>query len=191
MIRSVGVAGLLAAAVVLDAPSQAGEAAASHAGVAYADITTGEFATTEIPLESLRAELTRLHPAEILKPDNFPINDGLPGHLTTWPAWRFEPGRSQEALLSHFQAATLDGFGLRGQPLAVRAAGAILQYLQETRREALSLLTSLRLYSLSEFMTLDAATRRNLELTETIRGGRVKGAHRAPRGIEIEYIIIR
>ena len=60
--------------------------------------------------------------------------------------------------------------------LAIRAAGAILQYVSETQPEALQLLSGLSTYSLSEFMTLDAATRRNLELTETLRGGNVKGS---------------
>ena len=92
----------------------------------------------------------------------------MAGHPTPWPAWRFEPGRCQEALLRHFQAGSLDGFGLRGLTLAMRAAGAILQYLHETQPAALNLLTSLSTYSLDEFMILDAATRRNLELTETI-----------------------
>jgi len=70
----------------------------------------------------------------------------------------------------------LDGFGLRGKVLSIRAAGGILQYLQETQPAALSLLTTLSTYSLSEFMVLDAATRRNLELTETIRSGEVQGS---------------
>ncbi len=150
-----------------------------RAAVAYADITTGEFAVTELTsppeLGPLRAELTRLRPAEILHPDNLILPNGLPGHPTTWPAWRFEVGRCRETLLAHFQAATLDGFGLKDKSLAVRAAGAILQYLKETESAALALLTGLRYYSLDEFMTLDAATRRNLELTETLRG-EVKGS---------------
>ena len=78
-------------------------------------------------------------------------------------------------MLSHFGASTLDGFGLQGMPLAIRAAGGILQYLKETEGAALALLSGLRVYSLSEFMTLDAATRRNLELTETLRG-EIKGS---------------
>lgn len=156
-----------------------------RAGVGYVDITTGEFAVTELSGDdlatALRAELARLRPAEILHADNLRLPDGLPGHTTIWPAWRFELGRCQEALLRHFQAASLDGFGLRGLPLAARAAGGILQYLIETQASALSLLTSLSTYSLSEFMILDAAARRNLELTETIRpsverGGLVKGS---------------
>jgi DNA mismatch repair protein MutS len=150
-----------------------------RAGVAYADITTGEFAVTELDSSSdfsqVRAELSRLHPAETVYPDNRIIPDGLPGHLTTFPSWRFEPGKCRETLLSHFGASTLDGFGLQGLPLAIRAAGGILQYITETENAALSLLTGLRVYSLNEFMTLDAATRRNLELAETLRG-EVKGS---------------
>jgi DNA mismatch repair protein MutS len=159
-----------------------------RAGIAYVDISTGEFAVTELNAPSdlstgpssqdfapIRAELTRLRPAEIIHPDNLILPNGIPGHLTTWPAWRFEPGKCKETLLSHFGASTLDGFGLQGMPLAIRAAGGILQYLKETEGAALSLLSGLRVYSLGEFMTLDAATRRNLELTETLRG-EVKGS---------------
>src|SRR6185436_16745623 len=142
------------------------------ASVAYADITTGEFAVTELPLEALRAELTRLHPAEILYADNQELNDGIQGHLTPYAAWRFEPGKCEETLLAHFKASTLAGFGLKSHSLPVRATGAIIQYLKDTRPDSLALLTSLRLYSLNEFMTLDAATRRNLELDETLRGER-------------------
>ncbi len=69
------------------------------AAVSYADITTGEFAVTELPLEALRAELTRLHPAEILIPDNQDLNDGLQGHQTPYPAWRFEPGKCTKPCL--------------------------------------------------------------------------------------------
>lgn len=151
-----------------------------RAGVAFVDITTGEFAVTELSgqdiLTLLRAEINRLKPAEILIPDQAELNNGLPGHLSRWPAWRFEPGRCEETLRRQFGVSTLDGFGLRGQTLAIRAAGAVLQYLQETQPAALKLLSSLSTYSTSEFMTLDAATRRNLELTETIRQGDVQGS---------------
>jgi DNA mismatch repair protein MutS len=142
------------------------------ASVSYVDITTGEFAVTELPTDALRAELTRLHPAEILFPDNQALNDGIQGHKTSYPAWRFEPGKCEEILLSHFKASTLQGFGVKGRGPALRAAGAIIQYLKETQPDSLSLLTGLRSYSISEFMTLDAATRRNLELDETLRGER-------------------
>jgi len=154
-----------------------------RAGVAYADITTGEFGTTELSsrdiLNAVRAEINRLRPAEILVPDSLEeafLANGLPGFQSPWPAWRFEPGRCEESLRSHFQVAALDGFGLRGHPLAVRAAGGILQYLRETQPAALNLLKNLSFYSLSEFMVLDANTRRNLELIETLRDGRVRGS---------------
>ena len=153
------------------------------AGVAYVDITTGEFAATEMTGDHLftavRAELNRLRPAEILYPDSIELTEqgnGLPGFQTAWPAWRFEPGRCEDAVKTHFNAGSLDGFGLRGRGFAARAAGAILQYLKETQPEALNLLTSLGYYSLEDFMVLDANTRRNLELTETIRDGKTKGA---------------
>lgn len=160
------------AAVVLDSNvSDAG--LSTRAAIACADISTGEFAVTELESAdeaSLRAELTRLHPAEIIYPDTIVLPNGTGGHATSLPAWRFEPGRCAENLLSHFGASTLDGFGLKNAPLAIRAAGAILGYLKETEPASLALLTSLRRYSLDEFMTLDAPTRRNLELTETLRG---------------------
>ncbi|MDI6695938.1 MAG: DNA mismatch repair protein MutS [Anaerolineales bacterium] len=166
----------LACVVIEDAEGDHG----ARAGVAYVDITTGEFAATELSSEdifgALRAELSRLKPAEILHPDTLTLRNGLPGHATAWPAWRFELGRCREMLLRHFQAASLDGFGLHDMNLSIRAAGAILQYLSATQPAALSLLTGVSTYTLSDFMMLDASARRNLELTETIRGGSTKGS---------------
>jgi len=156
------------ASVIIDASSPTG----GLASVSYTDISTGEFAVTELPLEALRAELTRLHPAEIIHSDHQVIIDGVNAHFTPLPSWKFEPGKCNETLLTHFKASTLDGFGLRNNSLSVRAAGAIIQYLKETQPDSLSLLTSLRSYSINEFMTLDASTRRNLELDETLRGDR-------------------
>src|SRR4030043_784935 len=152
----------------------------NQAGIAYVDISTGEFAVTELDSDdihvALRAELTRLHPAEILYPEPIQLPDGLSGHLTAWHAWRFETERCQEALMKHFEVASLDGFGLRGMTLAVQAAGTLIQYLLDTQPAALKLLSSINTYSTSEFMNLDASTRRNLELTETIRDGSVHGS---------------
>jgi DNA mismatch repair protein MutS len=145
-----------------------------RAGIAYVDITTGEFAATElqgVDIQAVvRAELVRLNPAETIFPDSLKLENPIPGHISTWPDWRFELGRCREELLRRFEAASLDGFGLEGLPLAVRAAGSIIQYLTETQPASLKLLTGISTYSLADFMTLDSATRRNLELTETIRG---------------------
>ncbi len=183
------------AALVL-APNPAAPAAA---GVAFADISTGEFAVCELAdggdvLRQAAEELSRLSPAEVLHPakdprwakrtsdgQGSPPGDAIPAfldayHVTPYAAWRFEESTGRAALLEHFRAATLDGFGCEGKPLAVRAAGALLQYLQETQKEGLPQLAGLRTYTLGEFMTLDEATRRNLELTETIRGGSAQGS---------------
>jgi len=151
-----------------------------RSGLAYVDISTGEFAVTEFAgsdlFDSLRSELVRLNPAEVILPDTQLNINGFPGHPTFWPAWRFEIGKCREALLRHFQAASLDGFGLRDFPLAVRAAGVIIQYLADTQPAALKLLTRVSTYTLSDFMVLDSSTRRNLELTETIRGNTKQGS---------------
>ncbi len=149
-------------------------------GVAYTDITTGEFAAAQI--ESIGAgeqELLRIMPRECLMqtPDDQsregvprPAVNTAPIHFTPIPARRFESSQARQALLDHFQVTTLAGFGLDKMPLAMRAAGAIIQYLKETQAGALAQLISLRSYSTGEFMTLDPATRRNLELTDTLRG---------------------
>ena len=151
-----------------------------RAGVAYVDISTGEFAATEINSSDIdtavRAELMRLRPAEILHVDAETFDDGMPGFATPWPGWRFETERCRQVLQDHFGTASLDGFGLQGLPLAISAAGGIVQYLEATQATSLKLLTALSTYQLKEFMTLDAATRRNLELTETIRGSSKAGA---------------
>ena len=149
-------------------------------GLAHADVTTGEFAVTQFAGESLdaaRNELARLNPRECLAPEAGHW-DALPthAHMTPLAAWKFEYSNARQALLDHFQVSTLAGFGCEGQPLAIRAAGAIVQYLRETQMQGLAQITGLTTYSTSVFMTLDAATRRNLEITETIRGKVTQGS---------------
>ena len=155
----------------------------SRAGLAHVDITTGEFAAVAIQSADLwatvRHELMRLRPAELLAPDSQPPVPGLDGVIyprTTLAAWKFDPGNARNVLLDHFKVSTLAGFGIDHQPLVIAASGAILAYLKDTQPAALNLLSSLSSYALDDFMTLDAATRRNLELTETLRGGQVKGS---------------
>jgi DNA mismatch repair protein MutS len=153
-----------------------------QAAVAYADISTGEFRVTEFAgadaLNALRAELVRLDPAEVLFPEDAQgLGEfAIPGAQTKWPVWRFEAGRCEQTLLRHFEAATLESFGLGGKPAAARAVGVIVQYLLENQAGALRLLKEISTYSLSEFMVLDPATRRGLELTETLRRGEARGS---------------
>ena len=149
------------------------------AGLSYVDITTGEFATTELSgkniYDLLRGELLRIKPAEILVPDAQTFNQ-VPGHFSKLPVWRYEEGRCEDALLNHFNIGTLDGFGLKGKTLSIKTSGAILQYIQESQPQALSLLHQMHFYSTDDYMNLDPATRRNLELTETILNGDSQGS---------------
>jgi len=146
-------------------------------GIAYADVTTGDFAATEVAgLEAMQQELDRLNPAELIHPDNLELGEQLPGHRAPRPAWQFEPGTAEEQLRAHFRVASLEGFGLGGKPLATMAACGILGYLTQNQPSALASLTRLSTYSTADFMVLDAATRHDLELTETRRTGALKGS---------------
>jgi DNA mismatch repair protein MutS len=173
----------LAAVVVEEDPSAPpfdpaqGRLGAGRAGLAYADITTGEFATTQLDASGVAQELARLQPRECLVPENAGIEYAVNSmHVTPLAAYRFELGAARQALLDHFGVATLDGFGCAGKPLAIQAAGAIVHYLRETQKGALAQIVGLSTYSTTRFMTLDAATRRNLELTETIRERKTRGS---------------
>ncbi len=152
----------------------------AEVGVAYVDVSTGEFATTQIktqdPISAIRQELHRLAPAEIIYPESLSLGDSITSHLTPLSEWHFSPDSTEEDLKAHLGVSHLDGYGLNGMPLAVRAAGGILHYLKETQAAALSLLTGLSTYSTADFMVMDPATRRNLELTRTIRTGQVEGS---------------
>ena len=130
-----------------------------RAGLAYADITTGEFATTVVDSRhGLLEELARLSPAELVIADNeaFLPSDDTPCSIL--PAWRFELGTARQALLSHFGVSTLEAFGCENKPLAVRAAGAALYYLQETQRGSIAQIQRLATYDVSGFMALGMST---------------------------------
>jgi DNA mismatch repair protein MutS len=155
----------------------------NQAGIAYVDISTGEFAATQLEGENTAVlvleELARLSPREVLMPESWvergaSLPQGI--HLTPVPDWRFERGTAEQVLTQHFQVRTLDGYGLSETSSAICAAGATLQYLRETQRNNLAQLTSIRAYSTANFMVLDQFTRRNLELTETIRTRQAKGS---------------
>jgi DNA mismatch repair protein MutS len=150
------------------------------AGIAYADISTGEFAATEFESKDIANlvydELVRLNPAEIIWPDSIDAPSTLPGPVTSYESWHFDAGRCIDLLKEHFHVASLDGFGLSGMNLSIRAAGAILQYIDQTSHESIGLLTSINTYTTKDFMVIDSQTRRNLELSETIRTGKTEGS---------------
>jgi len=150
-------------------------------GLAYVDITTGEFYATQFSgediLSQLRAELMRLHPAEVIHAESQAIDlPELALNMSPLADWRFDLNRNQEKLKNHFQVAALEGFGLKNQVLAIRTAGVLLQYLEEAQPQALQLLNTVSVYHTHEFMMLDSATRRNLELTETLRDNQTRGS---------------
>jgi len=150
------------------------------AGLSYVDISTGELASTELSESNVQvqllAELQRIGPAEVLVSDNFETKQELDFNITHIPNWYFEPGRAQELIKSQFNLSDIEGLGLKPYPFAVRATGALLKFLQETQKGTRNLELSFSTYSLSDFMVLDAETRRNLELTETLRENKTEGS---------------
>ncbi len=149
-------------------------------GFAYLEMTTGEFAVTEFDREKnnskLLAEISRINPSEILVPENDEIGQNLKSFVTKIPAWKYELGRCTQVLTNQFASVNLDGFGLKNHHAAISASGAALDYVKDKQPSSLELFENIRFYSLSEFMLLDEATRRNLELTETIRNTSEKGS---------------
>ena len=142
-----------------------------RAGLAYIDITTGEFSATELFLDELPLELERIEAAEVL------VSDGVDGpdwaeavgynnrfEITPVESITFHPDEARQTLLSHFGILTLEAFGCEGMDLAVAAAGAIVQYLDRTQMAAKLQLRNLAIYATGSFMALDSQTRRNLEL---------------------------
>jgi len=139
-----------------------------QAGIAYADITTSEFQTTQLPIERMQSELERLRPSEILAPKGAEVQGGA-APVTPVDVQYFELEATRHLLREHFGVTSLEGYGCAGLSLAIRSAGAIVHYLGETQKQALKQLTSLSTYSTESFMTLDPQTRRNLELFQTFR----------------------
>ncbi|MDZ8054235.1 MAG: DNA mismatch repair protein MutS [Aulosira sp. ZfuVER01] len=167
--------------------------AANHWGLAYADISTGEFLTTQgSDLEHLTQELMRLQPSEVLFPTNAPDLGTLlrPGetspHLPQClpPAFcyclrsqvPFSQGEARSRLLQKFKVRSLEGLGCEHLPLAVRAAGGLLEYLEDTQKENQVPLQLLRTYTVTDYLIVDHQTRRNLEITQTVRDGTFHGS---------------
>ncbi|MFM6061962.1 MAG: DNA mismatch repair protein MutS [Microcystis panniformis] len=162
-------------------------------GLAYADISTGEFYTTQASdLTALSLELTRLQPSEILFPINAPDlnrilrpgekSDHLPPCLpdsfcySLRPQTIFTLTEAKNRLLITYKMRSLEGMGCEHLPLAIRAAGGLLEYIEDTQKANQVPLQPLKTYSVSEFLILDGQTRRNLEITQTVRDGSFYGS---------------
>ncbi|MBA7659660.1 DNA mismatch repair protein MutS [subsurface metagenome] len=146
-------------------------------GLAYVDITTSEFATTQLPFERAATELERLRPSEIITASSSELSGlSLTAPVTRLDDYWFELEVAKQTLLDHFDVATLDGYGCGHLFFAMRAAGAIIHYLQETQKGTLGQLTRLATYSADSFMALDEQTQRNLELFHSGRLGIIGGS---------------
>ncbi len=162
-------------------------------GLAYADISTGEFYTTQASdLTALSLELSRLQPSEILFPINAPDlnrilrpgekSDHLPPCLpdsfcySLRPQTIFTLTEAKNRLLITYKMRSLEGMGCEHLPLAIRAAGGLLEYIEDTQKANQVPLQPLKTYSISEFLILDGQTRRNLEITQTVRDGSFYGS---------------
>ena len=144
----------------------------NDAGIAYVDITTSEFATSQFPAEYLDVELARLSPAELLVSEADPSPEVESSvTVTTVEPEMFHREWAKDTLLDHFGVASLEAYGCENLPLAIRAAGAVVEYISRTQKTALSQITTLRTYSTLTYMVLDPQTRRNLELFEGGRWG--------------------
>jgi DNA mismatch repair protein MutS len=146
-------------------------------GLAYVDITTSEFATTQFDSQRVLPELERLRPSEIIMASGAELSSlGLTAPVTRLDDYWFEMEIARQTLLDHFGVATLDGYGCAHLPLAVRAAGAIIHYIQETQKGVLGQLSRLSTYSTDSFMALDEQTQNNLELFRSSRSGTAGGS---------------
>ncbi len=155
-------------------------------GFAYTDISTGEFKVCEIPGaaagQQVQNELLRLAPAECLlsEYDSFTREwlDKPDGNMVISPINErsLNLKNAQEILTEHFQVASLEGFGLKGYTAGIQAAAAIILFLQETQKGILKHLRSLSVFNNDAFLELDYTTRRNLELTSSLREGRREGS---------------
>jgi DNA mismatch repair protein MutS len=138
------------------------------AGLAYVDVSTGEFACMQLPGEDAAAELERLRPTELLIPKGTQAADGLTATLTPLPREAFAPGEAVRTLLAHFEAASLDALDLGGKELAATAAGVILSYLRDNQPAALGHIVRLARHQGGGHMAIDSNTRRNLELFHSL-----------------------
>jgi DNA mismatch repair protein MutS len=167
--------------------------AGHHWGLAYADISTGEFFTTQATdLELLVQELMRLQPSEVLIPTNAPdlgsmlrpgeksaqLPECLPNSFcyTFRPQTPFSPAEARQRLLERFRVRSLEGMGCEHLPLGVRAAGGVLEYLEDTQKENYVALQLLRTYTIADYLILDYQSRRNLEITATVRDNTFHGS---------------
>ncbi|MBQ2406395.1 MAG: DNA mismatch repair protein MutS [Lachnospiraceae bacterium] len=154
-------------------------------GVSVVDVTTGDFYMTEVDnIPKLRDEIYKYMPTEIICNDAFMMSeidtDDLKNRLKmtiyTLEPWYFDEDGCKKCLIDHFKVSTLAGLGIEDFPTGVISSGAVMNYLLETQKTQLSHITHITPYLASKFMLIDSSTRRNLELTETLREKQKRGS---------------
>ncbi|UCH66840.1 MAG: DNA mismatch repair protein MutS, partial [Ignavibacterium sp.] len=153
------------------------------AGISFTDISTGEFYAYEVAESDLPQQIESVAPSEILiqkkeKEYLVPLINGINSsiRITKIDDWIFNYDYAQELLLMHFKTVNLKGFGVDHLNEGIVAGGVILSYLQETQKSNLSHLNNISLYNYTDYMILDASTRRNLEITFTMQDGLREGS---------------
>jgi DNA mismatch repair protein MutS len=160
-------------AVALPSPIASGD---DTVGIAFVDVTTAEFDVSEFPLKQLPEQIASLMPSEILvqKRDLETLQQMLKGRhtgiFTKLDDWVFHFEYAYELLINHFKTQTLKGFGIEEHRSGIVAAGAVMNYLQETQKTNLLHLRKITPYNVSEYITLDQSTKRNLEITTSLEG---------------------
>ncbi len=158
---------------------------ADQYGLSVADVTTGEYLVTELDSQTkLMDELYKFMPSEIVCNEAFYMSgldlDDLKNRLHmaiySLEAWYFDDALCRETLQEHFKVASLEGIGLSDYECGMIASGALLKYLEETQKNSLSHMSRLTRYATGNYMVLDSATRRNLELVETLREKQKRGS---------------
>ena len=158
---------------------------ADRYGLSVADVTTGEYLVTELDSQTkLMDELYKFMPSEIVCNEAFYMSgldlDDLKNRLHmaiySLEAWYFDDALCRETLQEHFKVASLEGIGLSDCECGMIASGALLKYLEETQKNSLSHMSRLTRYATGNYMVLDSATRRNLELVETLREKQKRGS---------------
>ena len=154
-------------------------------GIATVDVSTGDYFVTEVDtVRKTVDEITKFAPAEIVcNPSLFmseldleDMKNRLGIAISPLDDWYYETGNCERLLLTHFHVKSLLGLGISEMGIGVNAAGAVLQYLYETQKIALSHITAIHPYTTGKYMVLDSATRRNLELCETLREKQKRGS---------------
>ena len=151
-------------------------------GLAWVDLSTGDFCLQDAAPETLGGELARIEPAECLVPEELAedeldrwFRDVDRPPLTRRPGWCFDPARGAELLMSQLGTSTLDGFGVPAGAQAIGAAGALLEYLRETQKSTLRHLHQVTWIQRHDYLQIDSMTRRNLELLRSLADGSKHG----------------